>query len=157
MKVYTLSRKQFLPIDLPSAWAFFSTPDNLQKITPTKMGFVILYKSGGQKMYSGQIIKYKVNVLPLVRLDWVTEITHVTEPHYFVDEQRFGPYAMWHHQHRFSSVEGGVLMEDEVNYAIPFGILGRIANWLFVAKEVNTIFEHRYKVLEKHFTPLKNN
>jgi ligand-binding SRPBCC domain-containing protein len=151
MKIYNLSRTQFLPITLPQAWDFFSTPNNLEKITPAKMGFVILYKSGGDKMYPGQLIRYTVNVLPFASVHWVTEITHVQEPNYFVDEQRFGPYALWHHQHHFKAVEGGVLMTDEVNYAIPLGILGRLAHWIFVGKEVNTIFEHRFKVLEHYF------
>ena len=99
MKVYTISRKQFLPITLMEAWDFFSTPRNLAKITPEQMGFNILYVSGGEKTYAGQIICYKIQVMPAIKMNWVTEITHVNEPNYFVDEQRFGPYALWHHQH----------------------------------------------------------
>ncbi|MFN9499996.1 MAG: SRPBCC family protein [Chryseotalea sp.] len=149
MKIYHLKTVQILPISLTEAWDFFSTPDNLEKITPKHMGFNILYKSGGYKMYPGQIIRYIVHVLPGIPMHWVTEITHVQEPNYFVDEQRFGPYALWHHQHRFREVEGGVEMIDEVNYAIPLGFLGRIANWLFVGREVNRIFKHRYEVLDQ--------
>ncbi len=152
MKIYNLKRTQFLPITLQHAWDFFSTPNNLEKITPAKMGFVILYKSGGDKMYPGQLIRYTVNVLPFASVHWVTEITHVQQPNYFVDEQRFGPYALWHHQHHFQQAEGGVLMTDEVNYAIPLGALGRLAHWLFVGGEVNAIFEHRFKVLEQYFS-----
>ena len=151
MKVYNLHRKQILPITLEEAWDFFSKPQNLKKITPEHMGFKILYQSGGTEMYAGQMIRYIVRVLPVVPLHWVTEITHVQEPHYFVDEQRFGPYAMWHHQHHFKAVEGGVEMIDEVNYAIPLGILGRIAHWLFVGRQVSAIFDHRYEVLENYF------
>jgi len=152
MKIYTIKKTQFLPISLPEAWDFFSSPRNLSKITPEHMGFKILYVSGGEKMYNGQIIRYKVNVLPFIAVHWVTEITHVQEPQYFVDEQRFGPYALWHHQHHFKEVPGGVEMTDEVNYAIPMGILGRFAHWIFVGREVNGIFNHRFSVLEKYFT-----
>lgn len=151
MKIYNLQRKQILPISLKEAWAFFSTPKNLSRITPDHMGFKILYQSGGEKTYAGQIIRYKVNVLPGIHAHWVTEITHVAEPHYFVDEQRFGPYALWHHQHHFKETPEGVEMTDEVNYAIPLGILGRLANSLFVQRQVNAIFDHRYRVLEAYF------
>jgi ligand-binding SRPBCC domain-containing protein len=151
MKVYTLTRTQFLPISLSEAWAFFSTPRNLAKITPSEMGFHILYVSSGEKTYAGQIIRYKVQVFPGIKMHWVTEITHVNEPVYFVDEQRFGPYALWHHQHHFKEVQGGVEMTDEVNYAIPLGLLGRIANAFFVSREVNRIFDYRFKVLEEYF------
>lgn len=151
MKIYNLKRVQTLPISLQEAWEFFSTPRNLSKITPAHMGFTILYVSGGEKTYPGQIIRYKVQVIPGIKMDWVTEITHVHEPRFFVDEQRFGPYALWHHQHHFKEVPGGVEMTDEVNYAIPFGVLGRIANFIFVGKEVNRIFDYRFKILEEYF------
>jgi ligand-binding SRPBCC domain-containing protein len=151
MKIYNLKRTQFLPISLGEAWDFFSTPRNLAKITPAEMGFHILYVSGGEKTYAGQIIRYKVQIAPLINVQWVTEITHVSEPYYFVDEQRFGPYALWHHQHHFKEVPGGVEMTDEVNYAIPLGLLGQLANTIFVGREVNRIFDHRYKVLEAYF------
>lgn len=155
MKIYNLTRKQFLPITLQQAWDFFSTPRNLSKITPEHMGFEILYQSGGEKTYAGQIIRYKVQILPGIKAHWVTEITHVKEPEHFIDEQRFGPYALWHHQHHFKEVAGGVEMTDEVNYAIPFGPLGQLAHALFVGREVNRIFDHRYKVLEEYFKSSK--
>ena len=151
MKVYNLTREQFLPITIQEAWDFFSSPKNLAKITPGHMKFNILYISGGDKAYAGQIIRYKINVLPWLPMNWVTEITQVKEPSHFIDEQRFGPYALWHHQHHFKEVKGGVLMTDEVNYAIPLGFLGRLAHWLFVGKEVNAIFAHRFKALEDYF------
>jgi ligand-binding SRPBCC domain-containing protein len=151
MKIYHLKRTQFLPIGLSEAWDFFSTPRNLSKITPEHMGFKIIYISGGDKTYAGQIIRYKVSILPMITVHWVTEITHVQKPLYFVDEQRFGPYALWHHQHSFKEVDNGVEMTDEVNYAIPLGMLGRLAHWIFVGHEVNRIFDHRYAVLEKYF------
>jgi ligand-binding SRPBCC domain-containing protein len=151
MKIYNLKRTQVLPISLNEAWDFFSTPKNLSKITPEHMGFKILYVSGGDKAYAGQIIRYNVSVLPGIKVHWVTEITQVKEPHHFIDEQRFGPYALWHHQHHFKEVANGVEMTDEVNYAIGFGFIGRLAHWVFVGREVNRIFEHRYAVLEQYF------
>jgi ligand-binding SRPBCC domain-containing protein len=156
MKIYHLKRTQILPITLQQAWDFFSSPNNLSLITPPHMKFKVLYMSGGNKMYAGQIIRYKVNVLPWVRLNWMTEITQVHEPYHFIDEQRFGPYALWHHQHHFREVEGGVEMTDELNYAIPFGFIGWLANAIFVAREVNAIFDFRYKVLEKFFHKTKD-
>ena len=151
MKVYNLKRTQILPINLAQAWEFFSTPRNLSKITPEHMGFRILYSSGGSKMYGGQIIQYIVYGLPGIPMHWTTEITHVQEPNYFVDEQRFGPYSLWHHQHHFKEVADGVEMTDEVNYAIPLGIIGRLAQAIFVGRAANRIFDHRYKALEEYF------
>jgi ligand-binding SRPBCC domain-containing protein len=155
MKIYHLTRTLFLPITIQQAWDFFSTPKNLALITPDHMGFHILYISGGDKAYAGQIIRYKVNVLPFVPVHWVTEITQVKEPYYFIDEQRFGPYSLWHHQHHFKEVDGGVEMTDEVNYAIPLGFLGRLAHWIFVGREVNRIFDVRTRLLEKYFLDQK--
>lgn len=153
MKINRLVRKQFLPIPIETAWDFFSSPRNLAKITPSEMNFQILTMSGGDRMYAGQVISYKVTVMPGIRVRWVTEITHVQEPQYFADEQRFGPYALWHHKHHFKSVAGGIEMTDEVDYAIPLGLLGRLAHWIFVGRAVNRIFDHRYTVLEKYFAP----
>lgn len=102
-------------------------------------------------MHSGQVIVYKVNVLPFVRMQWVTIITDVKEPEFFIDEQQAGPYALWRHKHHFQGYDGGVVMTDEVAYALPLGILGRFAHWLFVAREVNRIFDYRNKVLETYF------
>ncbi|HEX5169806.1 MAG TPA: SRPBCC family protein [Cyclobacteriaceae bacterium] len=153
MKVHTLSRSQFLPIPIDVAWSFFSSPNNLKEITPLHMGFHILSITGSEgKMYAGQIICYRVKVLPFIATRWVTEITHVQERFYFVDEQRIGPYALWHHEHRFHEVKGGVEITDEVSYAIPFGILGQLANLLFVRREVNAIFEFRRKKLNQLFS-----
>lgn len=150
MKIYNLKRTQFLPISRSQAWEFFSAHGNLAKITPAHMGFEILHASG-DKVYAGQIIRYRLGVLPGIKVNWVTEITHVKEPFYFVDEQRFGPYAMWHHEHHFKEVPGGVEMTDEVTYAIPLGSLGRLAHFIFVGREVNRIFDYRFKVLEEYF------
>lgn len=156
MKVYSIKQTQFLPINQAMAWQFFSSPANLEKITPEHMGFSIIYKTGSDKMYAGQIIRYKVKILPwLPSIHWMTEITHVQEPFYFVDEQRFGPYTLWHHQHNFKEVPGGIEMTDEVNYALPLGLLGRFAHTLFVRGELSRIFNYRFQWLETYFNKEK--
>jgi ligand-binding SRPBCC domain-containing protein len=152
MKIYHLKRSQFLPVSPAVAWDFFSSPKNLSTITPAKMNVVIHSVSNRDKIYAGQIIKYTLVILPGVKINWTTEITHVSEPYYFVDEQRFGPYALWHHQHHFKPIPGGVEMTDEINYAIPFGLIGQLANWIFVEREVNAIFDYRFKVLMTYFS-----
>ncbi|MBK9256282.1 MAG: SRPBCC family protein [Saprospiraceae bacterium] len=149
MKVYKLEKKQFLPIRLERAWDFFSSPVNLKKITPEYMGFEITSDLGDGKMYSGQIITYIVTPVLGIPMSWCTEITHVSDKEYFVDEQRFGPYSLWHHQHWFKEVDGGVEMTDIVHYALPLGFLGRIANSLFVKNKLQEIFDYREKVVEK--------
>ena len=138
-------------MSLGEAWDFFSSPRNLARITPSHMGFKIQYVSGGDKMYPGQLIRYRINVVKGMPMTWVTEITHVETMKYFIDEQRFGPYALWHHQHHFSEVPEGIKMIDIVNYALPLGILGQVAHRIFVEKEVNSIFDHRSKILENMF------
>lgn len=152
MKTYQLKFEQKLPISLEQAWDFFSSPLNLAKITPDHMGFIITsdFKEG-QKMYPGMIITYKVSPLLGIKLNWMTEITHVQDGKYFVDEQRFGPYALWHHQHHFEEIKGGVHMTDIINYAIPYGFIGRIANTILVEKEVRGIFDYREKKVEELF------
>lgn len=157
MKIYTLKRTQIIRTSPQEAWNFFSSPASLAKITPPSMGLKMKYKSGGEKMYPGQIIRYTVTVFPFISMKWVTEITHVSEPIYFVDEQRFGPYALWHHQHHFKEIPDGVEMTDEINYAIPLGLLGRLANWLFVERQVNAIFDFRFNVLQQVFSEKGNN
>jgi ligand-binding SRPBCC domain-containing protein len=140
-----------MPISLTEAWDFFSSPANLQRITPAHMGFRIISRYHGEKMYPGQIIEYTVRPLLGIPLYWMTEITHVKEGVYFVDEQRFGPYALWHHQHHFFPIEGGVEMSDIVHYKIPMGPLGQFANTLFVAAQLRRIFDYRYKKVEELF------
>jgi len=155
MKVYHLKRTQTLPISLNEAWSFFSAPENLVAITPRRMGLKILSKSAGEKIHVGQVIHYRIKVLSFWNVRWVTEITHVNEPDFFVDDQRVGPYALWNHQHHFREVEGGVEMTDNIRYAIPLGFIGRLANHLFVDREVNAIFDFRFTALEDYFK--KNN
>lgn len=152
MKVYKIKQQQFLPVSVEQAWKFFASPVNLAKITPPNMLFKVEYISGDpSEMYAGQIMQYKIGILPGITTDWMTEITHVHKPLYFIDEQRFGPYALWHHQHWFKPVDGGVEMTDEVNYGIPLGILGRLANAVFVEKELKRIFKFRYATIERLF------
>ena len=151
MKVTTLKSVQNLPITLDEAWEFFATPKNLQKITPADMKFEILSDLGDGKVYPGQFIKYYVTPFLGIKLFWVTEITQVVEKKYFVDDQRVGPYGIWHHQHHFREIEGGVEMTDIVDYSVPFGPLGAIAKALFVKREVEKIFSFRYKALEEYF------
>ncbi|HNX54556.1 MAG TPA: SRPBCC family protein [Prolixibacteraceae bacterium] len=148
--VYTLEVSQFLKIDMNEAWKFFSSPENLATITPPGMGFVI---TSGQpeKMFPGQIITYKVSPFPGFVTNWITEITHVLAGSYFVDEQRFGPYRMWHHIHRFEEKQSGVLMTDQVSYKLPFGFIGRIAHGLFVKAQLKRIFEFREQKLNELF------
>ena len=153
MKVYRLSKSQKLPISLDQAWAYFSSPSNLQEITPDHLKFKILTDLGDGGMYPGQIINYIVTPVMNIPMRWTTEITHVSDKHYFVDEQRFGPYAFWHHKHFFEEIEGGVLISDIVDYALPFSFLGRIAHFLFVKRQLNEIFEFRFQKLVSMFGP----
>src|SRR5690606_16945180 len=127
MKIYTRCAKQNLPITITEAWNFLSNPRNLQTITPNYMGFHI--KSGADRiMYAGQIIEYIVTPILGIKTRWVTEITHIEDKKYFVDEQRFGPYAFWHHKHFIKEIDGGVEMEDLLHYKLPFGILGQFVH-----------------------------
>ncbi len=141
-----------MPIGLHEAWDFFSSPLNLEKITPKEMNFVVTSNyNGDAKMYPGMLITYKVSPLFGIKMDWMTEITHVKEGEYFVDEQRFGPYALWHHQHHFKAIPGGVLMKDILNYAIPYGIIGRLGNSILVKSQINKIFDFREKAVKELF------
>lgn len=150
MKLYQLHSKQALPITKDKAWDFLSNPANLKVITPEHMGFHILAGTD-RPMFSGQIIQYMVSPFPGYTTKWVTEITHVNEGNYFVDEQRFGPYALWHHKHFIKEIEGGVEMEDIIDYKIPFGILGQLAHPLIVKKQLLQIFKYREQKLKELF------
>lgn len=147
MGFYQLKTKQVLPATLDEIWDFISSPENLKKITPDHMGFDIINKDLPEKMYPGMIIAYKVSPLFSIKMTWVTEITHVKEKQYFVDEQRVGPYALWHHEHKIEPVENGVLMSDIVSYKPPFGFLGSIANSLLIKKQLKQIFDYREQAL----------
>ena len=150
MKLYQLHSKQSLPMTRSEAWNFLSDPKNLKVITPEPMGFHIL--SGADRpMFAGQIIQYRVSPFPGMTTKWVSEITHVKQGEYFVDEQLFGPYSLWHHKHFIHEIEGGVQMEDVVDYKIPFGILGQLAHPLLVKSQLKKIFAYREKKLIELF------
>ncbi|GAA3608687.1 SRPBCC family protein [Flavivirga amylovorans] len=155
MKLYQLHSKQTFPISKQKAWEFLSNPANLKVITPNHMGFHIL--SGADRpMFPGQIIQYKVSPFPGYTTKWVTEITHVKEGEYFVDEQRFGPYALWHHKHFIKDIDGGIEMEDIIDYKIPFGILGQLAHPILVKKQLKQIFSYREKILTERFGKIES-
>lgn len=150
-KIYSIKTVQKIPVTLEAAWEFFSRPDNLKHITPSNLGFNIISKHHGAQMYPGQIIEYTVKPILGIPLYWMTEITHVTDHQYFIDEQRFGPYSLWHHQHHFKTIEGGVEMTDIVHYKVPCWFLGDIANFIMVKSQLNKIFQYRFKAVEEKF------
>ena len=147
-KLYRLESKQFLPISLEEAWEFFSSPSNLKKITPSHMGFHVT-SDNKEKMYPGMLITYIVKPLFGIKMRWCTEITQVKDKKYFIDEQRFGPYNLWHHQHHFNEVDGGVEMTDIVHYGLPLGIIGQMANSLMVKNQIKDIFQYRVQAVDK--------
>lgn len=149
--MHQFERKQFLPITIEKGWEFFSNPKNLQHMTPDYMGLIVTSGNEDERMYSGMIFTYVVKPVFSIPMSWVTEITHVNEPHFFVDEQRFGPYKFWHHQHHLKEVPGGVEVRDIVNYKLYGGPLGRLLNTLFVQKQLDSIFTFRAKRLQDLF------
>ena len=151
MKPFVLERTQKLPISIDTAWAFFSNPVNLVNITPPDMDFRITSPSVSET-YAGQIMTYTVRPLFRVAVNWTTEITHVEKPYFFVDEQRFGPYRFWHHQHRFREVEGGVEMHDLVHYLLFHEQFAWLINRLVVAPRLRRIFDYRSKALKNIFS-----
>ncbi|MBX2874672.1 MAG: SRPBCC family protein [Saprospiraceae bacterium] len=151
MKVKRKSWKQFIPRPVEEVWDFFSRPENLNAITPPDMSFEILSEIDGIEMYQGMMIQYKISPFLGIKMDWVTEITHAVEGQYFIDEQRFGPYALWHHQHHFKPVEGGVEMEDILHYKVPYGLIGTLTDRIFVGQKIESIFQYRSKAIENWF------
>jgi ligand-binding SRPBCC domain-containing protein len=149
--IYTLQTEQTVNLSIAAAWDFFSSPKNLQKLTPSHMGFTIT-STVGEKLYPGQIITYKINILPGIKSSWVSEITQVKDQHFFIDEQRFGPYAMWHHEHWFESVaDDKTIVKDRISYKLPLGPLGHLAQELFVKKQLKQIFNYRFTALTSLF------
>ncbi len=145
---------QFVPANIDVVWDFFSSPSNLSKITPPEMGFLIT-SPPQPEMYPGMFITYKVSPALGIKLDWVTEITQVKKKKFFIDEQRRGPYSIWHHEHHFKEVEGGIEMYDILSYHVPFGFIGSIADLLFVKNKVEEIFKYREKKIEELFPLVK--
>ena len=151
MAFYQFEQTQKIPASIDAVWDFVSSPLNLKEITPDYLGFLVTSKNNENKMYPGMIITYKVSPLFGIKLSWMTEITHVKDKEYFVDEQRVGPYSLWHHQHKLQPIEGGVLMTDIVTYQPPFGFVGAIANTLIIKKKLKEIFDYRTIAVEKRF------
>ena len=151
MGIFTLKTHQIVKTSLDEAWDFFSSPANLKVITPPTMGFDIITKEVADKMYEGQIIAYKVKPLLGIPMTWVTEITHVKDHQFFVDEQRKGPYSMWHHEHHFKDVTEGVEIIDIISYIPPMGFLGTIANQILIKNQLKTIFDFRFQKVEALF------
>ena len=154
MKIFKLKYSQKLPINLNEAWDFLSSPNNLELITPKSMDFNII-DWDKKKAYPGQIIQYTVRPILGIKINWVTEITQVRDKEFFIDEQRFGPYAFWHHKHFIKEIEGGVIMEDVIHYKPPFGFVGVLLNFLFINSKLNSIFKHRELELIKTFGNFK--
>lgn len=151
LKVHHLSRSQFIPISLEEAWPFFSTPRNLEALTPGFLHFRILSEVPDE-IYSGLIISYKIAALLSIPMTWVTEIKHVVPLRQFVDEQRLGPFRFWFHEHRFTPVEGGIIMDDRVSYAMPMGLLGEIAHHLLIKRRLEAIFNYRRTTISERWT-----
>ena len=147
MAFYQLRSEMQMNASVEEIWDFISSPKNLSRITPDYMGFDITSENLPEKMYPGMIISYKVSPLLGIKTTWVTEITHVEDLKYFVDEQRVGPYKMWHHEHILEANEMGCKMTDIVSYAPPFGVLGSIAKTLVIGKKLKEIFDYRRKIL----------
>ncbi|MXN90025.1 cell division inhibitor [Flavobacterium sp. Sd200] len=152
--IYTLHRLQKLPVSIHEAWDFIGNPKNLATITPKSMGFKTL-SGDDRKMFAGQVIVYTITPLFGIKMQWVTEITHVANNHFFVDEQRFGPYAFWHHKHFLKEIPGGVEMEDIVHYKLPFGFLGRLVHPFLVKSKLEDIFAFRQQKLTELFGEFK--
>ena len=151
MAFYQLHKEQQIPASIEAVWDFISSPKNLKDITPDYMGFEITSPNLPDKMYEGMIISYKVHPILGIPLTWVTEITHVYDLQFFVDEQRIGPYSLWHHQHHIRPIDGGVHMTDIVTYQPPMAFLGAIANSLFIKKQLESIFDYRFGAIERKF------
>ena len=146
-KYYRLYRKTKLPVSIEEAWDFFSSPKNLKAITPPYLGFEVT-SDNHDKMYPGMIITYIVKPVLSIPLKWMTEITQVRDLEFFIDEQRIGPYKLWHHQHIFTQTDNGVVMEDIIHYSLPMWIFGQFAHWLFVRKQLESIFDYRAEVAD---------
>jgi ligand-binding SRPBCC domain-containing protein len=148
--LHQLHREQIIPASLDIVWDFFSNPNNLNQITPPDLYFEI-YLGRDQDMYQGQLIAYRIQLLPLVKTNWLTEITQVKKPFFFADQQHLGPYTFWNHEHHFQTVEGGVKMVDLVTYQLPFGPLGEVVHKLWVDPRLKRIFDFRAKKISHIF------
>ncbi len=150
MRLYQFNREQILPISVAEAWDFFSRPSNLEAITPPELGFESVYQSH-ESLVPGMLIVHRIQLAPLIKINWISEIRYLEEQHSFVDEQRSGPYAFWQHRHSFEEHPDGTLMRDEVNYALPMGIFGAWAEPLIVRPQLRKIFKFRFDTIENYF------
>ena len=157
MKIYYFKASQFLSTDINTAWNFFSSAKNLATITPPELGFKILTDLDEKDIYEGMLIDYTVKPLFGIPLHWKTEIQKIEKPFMFMDKQLKGPYKIWEHTHHFTQKEGGVFMEDEVKYQLPFGIIGQLTHSMIVRKKIERIFEYRKMILDKIFIENGNN
>lgn len=153
MQLFRIRQRQRLPISIGEAWAFFSDPRNLELITPPSLGLRVTSELP-ERIYPGAIITYEIRPLLGIRMKWVTEITHLAEGRLFIDEQRFGPYRFWHHQHHFGEIGGGVEVRDLVHYALPGGPFGKLSNKVLVSRQLKEIFDFRRGYLERRYGSL---
>jgi len=149
--IHQLTRQQIITAPLEAVWDFFSSPSNLNDITPPDLHFEILF-GGDQPMYQGQLMAYKIQLFPLIKTPWLTEITRVEEPFYFADQQHLGPYSFWNHEHFFAPVEEGVEMRDLVTYQLPLGPIGDLVHTLWVGPRLKRIFDYRAQKVRQVFT-----
>ena len=149
--MFQLYKEQKISASMDEVWDFISSPENLKRITPDYMGFDIKSNHLPKKMYPGMMIAYIVKPILNIKMNWLTEITQVEEKSFFIDEQRQGPYKIWHHEHRINPIKGGVLMTDLLTYLPPFGWFGKIANKFFIRKKIEEIFDYREKALNQIF------
>lgn len=151
LKLHTLIRKQTLPVDINRAWEFFGDPSKLAEITPPWLGFKVRTELPPET-YAGMVVRYTITPFGGIPVQWITEITHAEKPFFFVDEQRFGPYKFWHHQHIFRETDSGTEMTDIVDYILPFGFLGELAHMFYVKRKLDEIFTYRKETLDKNFS-----
>lgn len=143
--------KQSVKAGMDEVWEFFSDPANLELLTPADMHMRLAFPSEGKRVYAGMILHYLLRPAPLFRARWIAEITHVSEKEYFIDRQLAGPFRYWHHQHHFRETGSGVELTDIINYKAPFGIVGRLADLLFIKRKLRAMFRHRQSVIKKIF------
>ncbi len=151
MGIYQFKTEQYIPAHIDEVWEFISSPNNLKQITPSYLDFKIKSNTLKEKMYEGMMIAYTVKPLLNIKINWLTEITQIEAKKYFIDEQRTGPYKIWHHEHHLTEINGGVLMTDLVTYKPPFGLIGSLANMLLIKRKINEIFDYREQVLNQIF------
>ena len=149
--IYQIKTEQLLHASIDEVWEFASSPHNLKKITPKYMDFSIISEDLPNKIYPGMLISYMVAPIMKIKMLWVAEITQVVEKKFFIDEQRVGPYQIWHHEHFFEIQKNGVLMKDIVTYKLPFGFIGAFVNWIFIKRQLKSIFEYRFQAMNQIF------